>query len=63
MTEPKKPTMGQLKRKIERLEAQIEDMRKHFERTQTTVFDLICDKVDYEMRVDHARRILEGEEP
>jgi hypothetical protein len=62
MTKPNTPTMGQLKRKIERLEAQIEDMRMHFERTQTTVFDLIRDKVDYEMRVDHARRILEGEE-
>lgn len=62
MTEPKKPTIGQLKRKIERLEAQIEGMRKHFERTQAAVFDSIYEKVDYQMRVEHARRILEGEE-
>lgn len=58
----KQPTPAQLKRKIERLEATIADMKALDAMRDKSVYDLIAAKCEYEYRVKHAIEILQGGE-
>lgn len=58
----KKPTVGQLLRKIERLEAHMTELAYARERVIAYNNRLLCDKVDAEIRIKQAVAILTGQE-
>lgn len=57
-----KPTIGQLKRKIERLEARIAEIEAQYDKAQAVIRAHIYDVVDANTRIEQCARILRGEE-
>lgn len=62
MSQPKKPTVPQLLRKIERLEAQVAELAYARERDREHGNRMLCAKVDAEIRIKQAVAILTGAE-
>lgn len=58
----KKPTVSALLRKIERLEAQIEELRQWRAHSEKVSMDHIYRMVEAEHRVAQAVRLLQGED-
>lgn len=58
----KPPTIGQLKRKIERLEARLAEMEAKYDKAMAVARQHIYDVVDANMRIEQAAAILRGEE-
>lgn len=58
----KPPTMGQLKRKIERLEARLAEMEEKYDKAMAIARQHIYDVTDANMRIEQAAAILRGEE-
>lgn len=57
-----KPTIGQLKRKIERLEARIAEIEAQYDKAMGIARQRIYDVVDANTRIEQAARVLRGEE-
>lgn len=58
----KPPTIGQLKRKIERLEARLAEMEVQYDKAMAITRQHIYDVTDANMRIEQAAAILRGEE-
>ena len=61
MTE-KQPTYSALRRRCERLEAALNKALKDGARDRQSYYDLLAEKIDWEMRAKQAARILSGED-
>lgn len=62
MTMTKQETIAQLKRKIERLEAQLAEMKASADKSFAFYGDYLALSVDQRIRIEQAIRILKGEE-
>lgn len=60
MTPQKKPTVPQLLRKIERLEAQVAQLKAMAKHDLASRNDWLCEAVDAKMRIKQATAILNG---
>mgnify|MGYP000880044753 FL=1 len=58
----KQETIAQLNRKIERMEAQLQAAKEAADKNMRAYMDVLCVKVDLQIRLEQAIRILQGEE-
>ena len=58
----KPPSQAALRRRIARLEAQLEALRETQRKTHQVYADMLAQSVDYRLRVEQAIKILQGEE-
>jgi outer membrane murein-binding lipoprotein Lpp len=58
----KKPTVSALQRKIERLEAQVEQLKADKQKAWDGYGNALGDLVDAQMRIKQAVRLLQGED-
>lgn len=56
------PSPAALRRKIERLEAEIESLRETHRKIHQLYADMLAQHVDHEIRIQQAIKILQGEE-
>lgn len=59
---PKKPTIAALQRKIERLQAQVEQLKAAHDQAMRHYGDMLAESVDWQMRNQQAVRLLQGED-
>ena len=62
LTMAKQETIAQLNRKIERMEAQLQAAKEAADKNMRASMDVLCVKVDLQIRLEQAIRILQGEE-
>lgn len=57
---PKPPSPAALRRRIERLEAEVEAMRDVHRKSHEVYADMLANAVDLKIRIQQAIRILQG---